>query len=206
MENLVLKKKENETVKFGALKISVDPTINFMRQTELNSLCVRQCESYGDNFALALPACKVLFDICVLALQTDLPITGVNETVIEGVYNLDTELNYSDIEEIVCSGIVEKVVAKISNYNEVWALILKSIKMSNVKHCIATIGANLPSAQEMQEQLDNMKKFVAENKQFVDKAISVETANEIYAEAVKAQTEQKETATKEKKTTAKKKK
>ena len=81
-----------------------------------------------------------------------------------------------------------------------------SIKMFNVKHCIAFIGANLPTAQEMQEQLNNMKNLISENKEFVDKAVKVETANEIYAESVKAQAEQKETAEKEKKTKAKSKK
>ena len=92
------------------------------------------------------------------------------------------------------------------NYNSVWANVLQSIQMFNVKHCISFIGANLPTAEEMQEQLNNMKNLISENKDFVDKAVKVETANEIYAESVKAQAEQKETAEKEKKTKAKSKK
>lgn len=206
MEQVILKKKENEIVKLGAYKISVDPIINFMRQTEITNLCIRQCESYGENAYSAVPACKVLFDICVLALQTNLPVEGVKETLVDGVYNLDAQLDYADIEDFVVSGVIEKVKEKVLNYDSVWANILQSIQMFNVKHCIAFIGANLPTAQEMQEQLNNMKNLISENKEFVDKAVKVETANEIYAESVKAEAEQKETAEKEKKTTAKKKK
>ena len=206
MEQVILKKKENEIVKFGAYKISVDPIINFMRQTEITNLCIRQCETYGENAYSAVPACKVLFDICVLALQTDLPINGIKETLVDGVYDLDANLDYADIEDYVTSGVIEKVKEKILNYNSVWANVLQSIQMFNVKHCISFIGANLPTAEEMQEQLNNMKNLISENKDFVDKAVKVETANEIYAESVKAQAEQKETAEKEKKTKAKSKK
>lgn len=206
MEQVIFKKKENEIVKFGSTKISVDPIINFMRQTEITNLCIRQCQTYGENVFASVSDCKVLFDICVLALQTNLPVEGVKENLVDGVYDLDVQLDYADIENYVVSGIIEKVKEKVLNYDSVWANILQSIQMFNVKHCIAFIGSNLPTAQEMQEQLNNMKALISENKDFVDKAVKVETANEIYAESVKAQAEQKETAEKEKKTTAKKKK
>ena len=78
--------------------------------------------------------------------------------------------------------------------------------MFNVKQCIAFIGSNLPTVDEMKEQLTNMKNIISENKAFVDKAIGVETASEIYAESVKAEKEQKENYEKEKKTVSKKKK
>lgn len=206
MERVILKKKENKVVKFGGNKINVDPIINFMRQTELTNLCVKQCENYGENVCSAIPACKALFDICVLALQTDLPVDGISENFTKDNYEINATLSYDDIEEYIVSGVIETVKEKILNYDKVWAMVLQSIEMFNVKQCIAFIGANLPTAQEMQEQLNNMKNLISENKEFVDKAVKVETANEIYAESVKAQAEQKETAEKEKKTTAKNKK
>lgn len=206
MGRVVLKKKENAVVKVDGNKITVSPIINFMRQTELTNLCVRQCETFGENVCSAIPACKALFDICVLALQTDLPIDGVSENLTNDNYEINVTLSYDDIEEYIVSGIIETVKEKILNYDKVWAMVLQSIEMFNVKQCISFIGSNLPTVDEMKEQLTNMKNIISENKAFVDKAVGVKTASEIYAESVKAELKQKENYEKAKKGTAKKKK
>lgn len=206
MERVILKKKENAVVKVDGNKITVAPIINFMRQTEITNLCVKQCETYGENVCSAIPACKALFDICVLALQTDLPIDGVSENLTNDNYEINVTLSYDDIEEYIVSGVIETVKEKILNYDKVWTMVLQSIEMFNVKQCISFIGSNLPTVDEMKEQLTNMKNIISENKAFVDKAVGVKTASEIYAESVKAEAEQKENYEKEKKATAKKKK
>lgn len=206
MERVVLKKKKNAVVKVDGNKITVSPIINFMRQTEITNLCVKQCETFGENVCSAIPACKALFDICVLALQTDLPIDGVSENLTNDNYEINVTLSYDDIEEYIVSGVIETVKEKILNYDKVWAMVLRSIEMFNVKQCISFIGSNLPTVDEMKEQLTNMKNIISENKAFVDKAVGVKTASEIYAESVKAELEQKGNYEKEKKDTAKKKK
>lgn len=206
MERVILKKKKNAVVKVDGNKITVAPIINFMRQTEITNLCVKQCETYGENVCSAIPACKALFDICVLALQTDLPIDGVSENLTNDNYEINVTLSYDDIEEYIVSGVIETVKEKILNYDKVWTMVLQSIEMFNVKQCISFIGSNLPTVDEMKEQLTNMKNIISENKAFVDKAVGVKTASEIYAESVKAEAEQKENYEKEKKATAKKKK
>lgn len=206
MERVILKKKKNAVVKVDGNKIMVAPIINFMRQTEITNLCVKQCETYGENVCSAIPACKALFDICVLALQTDLPIDGVSENLTNDNYEINVTLPYDDIEEYIVSGVIETVKEKILNYDKVWAMVLQSIEMFNVKQCISFIGSNLPTVEEMKEQLTSMKNIISENKAFVDKAVGVKTASEIYAESVKAELEQKENYEKEKKSTAKKKK
>lgn len=206
MGRVVLKKKKNAVVKVDGNKITVDPIINFMRQTEITNLCVKQCETFGENVCSAIPACKALFDICVLALQTDLPIDGVSENLTNDNYEINVTLSYDDIEEYIVSGVIETVKEKILNYDKVWAMVLQSIEMFNVKQCISFIGSNLPTVDEMKEQLTNMKNIISENKAFVDKAVGVKTASEIYAESVKAELEQKGNYEKEKKDTAKKKK
>lgn len=206
MERVVLKRKKNAVVKVDGNKITVDPIINFMRQTEITNLCVKQCETFGENVCSAIPACKALFDICVLALQTDLPIDGVSENLTNDNYEINVTLSYDDIEEYIVSGVIETVKEKILNYDKVWSMVLQSIEMFNVKQCISFIGSNLPTVDEMKEQLTNMKNIISENKAFVDKAVGVKTASEIYAESVKAELEQKENYEKEKKDTAKKKK
>lgn len=206
MERVILKKKENAVVKVDGNKITVSPIINFMRQTEITNLCVKQCETFGENVCSAIPACKALFDICVLALQTDLPIDGVSENLTNDNYEINVTLSYDDIEEYIVSGVIETVKEKILNYDKVWAMVLRSIEMFNVKQCISFIGSNLPTVDEMKEQLTNMKNIISENKAFVDKAVGVKTASEIYAESVKAELEQKGNYEKEKKDTAKKKK
>lgn len=206
MERVILKKKENAVVKVDGKKITVAPIINFMRQTEITNLCVKQCETFGENVCSAIPACKALFDICVLGLQTDLPIDGVSENLTNDNYEINVTLSYDDIEEYIVSGIIETVKEKILNYDKVWAMVLQSIEMFNVKQCISFIGSNLPTIDEMKEQLTSMKNIISENKAFVDKAVGVKTASEIYAESVKAELEQKENYENEKKGTAKKKK
>lgn len=206
MERVILKKKENAVVKVDGKKITVAPIINFMRQTEITNLCVKQCETFGENVCSAIPACKALFDICVLALQTDLPIDGVSENLTNDNYEINVTLSYDDIEEYIVSGVIETVKEKILNYDKVWAMVLQSIEMFNVKQCISFIGSNLPTVDEMKEQLTNMKNIISENKAFVDKAVGVKTASEIYAESVKTEREQKENYEKEKKATVKKKK
>lgn len=175
---LILKKKENVVVKVDGQKVEVKPIIGYQDQLILTNVCVNKFNMDISANVLAIPACKVAFDLGVLALQTNIEVAGVKSNLKDEEKTLDINMNVDDIEYYTESGIFEKVFSKIENYEKVWNNVLFALQIISSRYNISQIGANLPTAEDLMKTISEMKNVINENKPFVEKVAEAKLAND----------------------------
>lgn len=174
----IFSKEEEVVIKRNNQKIKIKPIIGALKQAEIIDLCLKECEEYGD-IPRSMPIIKSVFDIVVLALQTDLGIPCVKEIEDNGSYNISVSLNYEDIERYENSCMIELVAPHIKNYNCVWNIVMAALEMHNFKQCFSQIGANLPTAEDITKSLNDFKSVIDSNPQFVEKVAKAKLSNDV---------------------------
>lgn len=196
MDKPIFLQEDQIVIKRNRQKVKVNPIIGILRQSEIVDLCLKECDEYGDT-SRAMPAIKAIFNIAVLALQTDLSIVGVKEIEFDGNYNISVSLTYEDIDMYVNSGMIEYVIPYVKNYHSVWELVLKAVEMHNFKQCFSQIGANLPTAEDITKSLNEFKSVIDSNPQFVEKVAKAKLTNGVLVAQKEEDGVAKETAKKE---------
>ena len=176
---LILKKKENVFVKVDGQKISVKPIIGYEDQLILTEVCVNKFNADGEKKVWTIPACNLIFNLGVLALQTDIDVSGVKQEMKDKEKVLNFDIDADDIDYYTESGIFEKVSEKIENYRNVWENILYVLQIESTKYCIGEIGKGLPTVEDMTNAIGEMKKVLDENPQFVEKVTKAKLSNDV---------------------------
>ena len=171
---LILKKKENVVVRFDGQKVSVCPIISYEDQLVLTELCANKFHADGENKVWTIPACKLVFDLGVLALQTDIPVNGFQKVPNGAQFNIDRD----EIDYFVNSGILDKVFEKIENYGSTWNNIVLTLQNESLRYYIGEIGRGLPTVEEMSSAIQEMKSVIDDNPQFVEKVAKAKLGND----------------------------
>ena len=176
---LILKKKENVVVKVDGQKILVKPIINYQDQIILTEVCVNKFNADGEKKVWTIPACNLIFNLGVLALQTDIEVNGVKKETKDKENILTFDIDADDIEYYTESGIFQKVFDKVENYKSTWENIRYVLQIESLKYCIGEIGKGLPTVEEMQNAIGDMKKAIDDNPQFIEKVVKAKLGNDV---------------------------
>lgn len=149
-------------IKYGKEKIVVNRIINTIKAMEIVDICIQQFKNKS-----SLPLIKTIFDICVLALQTNIDINEVKEINSDNKFELNLSIDSECVEYYENSGIFSMINKNIINYSDLWNMVIKSIEMENTTSAFNKVVENLPNEKEMNTSIEMISKFIKENPDFV---------------------------------------
>lgn len=182
---LDLCKVKDCTIKYGKEKIVVNRIINTIKAMEIVDICIQQFKNKS-----SLPLIKTIFDICVLALQTNIDINEVKEINSDNKFELNLSIDSECVEYYENSGIFSIINKNIINYSDLWNMVIKSIEMENTTSAFNKVVETLPNEAEMNSSIEIISKFAKENPELVKGIIKNQMVDKA-KETAKSETREK---------------
>ena len=148
--------------------------ISFEEKMAITDLCVKQFEHSVKNGGMQIPLIKAIYDVAVLAVLGKNVDDGISCTKEEGVCNININIDSNKLISIADNVKTRALRKSIKNYDEFWGEILETIRLCNVAISIKAFGEVFPTAEQMGEQMENLKTILDENKGIVESAIRYE--------------------------------
>lgn len=169
------KKDYDFRIKFKKQGIEVEPYIGFVEQTQIVSQCLENYKALAvENGLEIIPIIKGTYNILILQYKTSIKIKGFDgEDTVSG----------NVLDEYLISDILDNVIPRIKNYDEVWEMVVESIRLENVYRCLSKFAQNIPSAEDMQKSIKQMSDTIKENKNLFEKATEYSAMNSAILES-----------------------
>ena len=167
------KKQGNIKINIDGNEVEIKPFITTPDLVAINKMC---CEMFGiDGDESAFPMLKFVFDLGVIERCTNISLDGIKSKVQKGVTTLDLDINIEKVENIENSGIVEKVIKHIANYEICFNQVMKAIQSKNLYNAINKIVDGIPSVSDLgdgfNEMVGKLKDIKQNNPELYERAI-----------------------------------
>lgn len=168
---LNFKKVENLKTEIDGQEVEMKPYISTENALAITRLCLDYFEHSGIDF---LPALRLVYDMAVTELCTNISFDGVKSKKVKGVTTINLDFNEDQVVKFENSPIRERLW-NISYYKEVYNEILKAIELKNTYMAIKGLAESIPSADSMGETLNQvlreLKKVKEEDPELLEVAI-----------------------------------
>lgn len=143
---LEFKKKEDTIIKYNGQKISVKPYLTSEDMIIATEIALRSCsDSIKEiNEFATLPNAKVAYDFCVLKKCTNI------------------EIEDTDIDDIILSGIIDVISPYIYNYKSTLEMIYLAISNQTLYKGLNLMATSIPTEEKMKSTITDMSAFVQE--------------------------------------------
>lgn len=157
-------KQKNRIVKFGKNKIEIRPYVLTTEKIAISDMCCQQLKSEIDeNTNSSIHTAKIVFDIIVTALCTNIEIPGVEIKYKKDKFSsVVLDLKSDFIEYFERSGIVPILEENIDNYKGMWEDTKKDIELStnNITKMFSNFQDIIPSGDKQEEIVRELKTIV----------------------------------------------
>lgn len=167
------KKQGNIKINIDGNEVEIKPFITTPDLVAINKMC---CEMFGsDGDESAFPMLKFVFDLGVIERCTNISLDGIKSKVQKGVTTLDLDINIEKVENIENSGIIEKVIKHIANYEICFNQVMKAIEAKNLYNAINKIVEGIPDMNDLgdgfNEMVGKLKDIKQNNPELYERAI-----------------------------------
>lgn len=149
--------------------------IKFEEKIAITELCARQAENATRDGIVKVSFLKAVYDVALLAFLGENITDGVSYKNDGGVCNFEINISFDKLIEILGSKHIKHLKHKIKNYTETWNEVLESVKLYNIALAVKSFGDSLPTIDEMNKQVENMKSILDGNKKILETAVQCET-------------------------------
>lgn len=184
--------QKNRVVKFQGTKIEVRPYLTLREKSLINQICFNKFKG-DENSENNIHLIRDVFNLCVLALTTNIQVPGITFSQDGDNLSLDIDVKEEIITDVEASGIFDVIIANVPEYERVWADILTGVENAN---SFVSFASMLPNAETQKKDIEELKTLVADfNEKHPKEAADVAMKKVIAA----VKTEKKETKAKNKK-------
>ena len=156
------KKLENEKIEIDGQEVEIKPYISTEDAIAITKLCLGQFENGGIE---TFPAIKLVYDMAVAELCTNISFEGIKSKKSKGVITLTLDLDADKIAKFEgCS--LSTNFCKIERYEQVYNDIIKAIELKNIYMAINGLAKSIPTPDSMNDIMTNL---VREVKRLKDK-------------------------------------
>lgn len=167
------KKQGNIKIDIDGNEVEIKPFVTTPDLVAINKLC---CEMFGsDGDESAFPMLKFVFDLGVIEMCTNISLDGIKSKTQKGVTTLDLDVNSEKVENIENSGIIEKVIKHIANYEICFNQVMKAIEAKDLHNAINKIVEGIPDMNDLgdgfNEMVGKLKDIKETNPELYERAI-----------------------------------
>lgn len=153
--------QKNNVVKFQGQKIEIMPFIG-SETLLLTSKMFQNLIEQDPNSLAQLSTFKIIFDMVVVAECTNIKIDFIKKEVKDGVSMLNLDVNKQEIETFESIGLRDFLKENISNYEDSWEDIQRTISNIVVFSAFSLLGNRLPKSEDMVNTIKEITDVVKE--------------------------------------------